>query len=83
MLLTGTPAEQAAQPLVTRHTIREMDRRKFRILLAEDNITSQLVALGLLKNMDVHMPEMDGYEATARIRNPKFLFSIIKYPLSP
>jgi PAS domain S-box-containing protein len=90
----------APAPLVTRNSLRESEIRKqslstVRILIAEDNLVNQQVALGQLHNlgyraeavsngkellkalegspvdlilMDCHMPEMDGFAATAEIR---------------
>jgi PAS domain S-box-containing protein len=50
-VLAGTGVTQQAQPIVTRHSIREMRRGAVRILLAEDNITNQRVALAILKKL--------------------------------
>jgi len=48
----GTAApEVPAPPLVTRHSLNENRRRAIRILLAEDNLTNQQVALGILGHL--------------------------------
>jgi CheY-like chemotaxis protein len=98
LAVLGMPSDDPhRRQLVTRHSLRE-NRRKLRILLAEDNRVNQMVAARLLEKrghtvvvvgngiealaaldepgsrgfdlilMDVQMPDMDGFEATAMIR---------------
>ncbi len=47
-VLAGAAAVQPEQPILTRHALHELHRGSARILLAEDNLTNQQVALGLL-----------------------------------
>ncbi|MDD8025929.1 MAG: two-component regulator propeller domain-containing protein [Acidobacteriota bacterium] len=95
MLALGTPSDKSAgASLITRHTLIPSHVR-YSILLAEDNIINQKLAVRILENrghkvtvagngrealevlekgsfdvvlMDVQMPEMDGFQATAAIR---------------
>ena len=90
----GAGPQENGPLLVTRHSLRE-GKRLLRILLAEDNLVNQKLALRLLEKyghsavvanngrealdrlenerfdlvlMDVQMPEMDGFDVTAAIR---------------
>jgi signal transduction histidine kinase/DNA-binding response OmpR family regulator len=96
--ITGT---LPSSPLVTSHSLREeATNARVKILVAEDNMTNQKVAVRMLEKlgyradivangreaveaalggdyaavlMDCHMPDMDGWQATQRIRKAETL----------
>lgn len=93
---TKVHTDGSASPVsIARPAAPEVSERKLRVLLAEDNIVNQKVAIRQLRQlgiraevaanglevleacsrvaydliiMDCHMPEMDGYEATRKLR---------------
>ncbi len=64
-----SPDTAAAAALITRHTISEAQKRRVRILLAEDNTTNQLVAVKLLEKLGYRADvAANGQEAIATLR---------------
>jgi PAS domain S-box-containing protein len=72
VLARGT-ISRAAPRIVTRHAVREMRRGSVQILLAEDNVTNQQVALGILRKLGLWADvAADGAEAISRLESHRY-----------
>jgi PAS domain S-box-containing protein len=71
--MAGEKRVQEPRPIITRHTLREMHRSSVRILLAEDNLTNQQVALGILNKLGLRADAVaNGKEALARLQTSPY-----------
>ena len=80
-------SETESAPLLTRHTVRkqlEPCDTKVRVLLAEDNVTNQQVAVGILEKFGIEVEiARNGEEAVEAVRRRSFdlIFMDIQMPL--
>ncbi len=70
-ILAGQPKTEKKK-LITHHSLKEMRRRHTRVLVAEDNITNQKVALEILKKL--------GFSADAVANGAEVLTSLSSIP---
>ncbi len=74
---------RGARKIVTRHSIRDMERNRGKILIADDNKTNQLVAKMMLKKLGF-APDIveDGYQAVEAVekKNYDLIFMDVQMP---
>jgi len=69
----GANVKQRKRPIVTRHSVRELRQYHARVLLAEDNLVNQQVALGILKKFHVAVEVANnGAEAIKALKRSHF-----------
>ncbi len=63
-VILGLSPKTTGKTLVTKYSLNEMKLDKFRVLLVEDNITNQMVAMGILKRTGIRVDAVaNGREA--------------------
>ncbi len=74
--LADRAAARPSRPIITRHRVRELRRGVVRILLAEDNITNQQVAIAMLKRMGLRADAVaNGAEAVKALETLPMIWS--------
>ncbi|MCP4714352.1 MAG: response regulator [Deltaproteobacteria bacterium] len=83
LTIAGSTPAAAENSLVTRHSLTENLKRKMRILIAEDNIANQHVALGIMENLGYRADAVaDGSEAVKALETIPYdiIFMDIQMP---
>ena len=83
-VMVGRKTKASNGALITKHSLKEMKLDKFRILLVEDNITNQMVAMGILKKTGVRVDAVaNGREAVIALEQIPYdlVFMDVQMPI--
>ncbi len=83
-VLVGLKPVSSTRNLVTKYSLHEMKLEKFRILLVEDNITNQQVAMGILKKTGIRVDAVaNGQESVTALEQIPYdlVFMDIQMPV--